>query len=124
MVAVAPAAGGGVADWPNAAGLTNDAVRASTGWALGQGQLGRDGLGTYGPALPVHRDPVSWLKAHRIGIVIVNVDMAARVLAGCTLRAADDRHGRLLRRRLRLPAPSILTLGAEHPAPPESEPAA
>ena len=104
--------------------------RASTwlgwAWALGAGQ-------TYAPrisdepastlsrsqdrdreerdrqALPVHRDPLSWLRAGRRGLVILKPRVAAGWLCDAGPLLAEDRpHGLELREALARPAPRIL----------------
>lgn len=84
------------------------ASRWGQAWALGQDQVGRDGMGTSGRALPVRRDPIEWLRRGRMGVVVVDWPMAARVLAGLTLEAADNLLAGLLTRRLHLPAPVVV----------------
>jgi hypothetical protein len=79
------------------------------GAMLGEGQLGRDGLGTTGRAIRVHRTPLGWLRAGRQGLVIVNACEAAHRLSGVTLRAEDEAHLEELADLLRLPSPTILT---------------
>jgi len=79
---------------------------------LGEGQIGRCGIGTHGRALPVWRDPVGWLKAERCGVVIVDDTRAGHRLAGLTLQAEDELHRRELQMRLRLPSPVILSAKA------------
>jgi hypothetical protein len=88
------------------------ATRTGIGYAIGQGQLGRDGLGTHGRALPVRRNAIEWLLCHRTGIVIVDCDLAARALGGAILEAADAVHARELRRRLVLKPPLVVTPSA------------
>jgi hypothetical protein len=83
---------------------------------LGSSVLGADSLdGVWRPAerqaLPVWRSPLSWLRAHRDGVVIVNGAAAAVALsaAGGPFMAEDFDHAAELRRLLRPPEPSILT---------------
>jgi len=84
------------------------ATRLGVGACLGQGQIGRDGLGTYGEALPVFRTPLGWLKANRCGIVIVDPTLTGYLVAGMTLRAEDAEHKALLDRTLRVAAPTVV----------------
>ena len=83
------------------------ATRLRIGSMLGQGQIGRDALGSTGRAIPVWRNPIAWLRAGRIGVVIVHPDRAAHHLAGLCLLAEDERHRRQLRRSLRVLRPQI-----------------
>lgn len=83
------------------------ASRFGIAWALGQGDLGLDGMGTTGRALPVRKNPWDWLRCVRLGIVIFDWDLAARALAGMTVEA-DEPFAHELRHRLRPPPPRIL----------------
>ncbi|MBB3931208.1 hypothetical protein GGR25_002258 [Kaistia hirudinis] len=83
-------------------------TRLGIGGLLGEGQIGRDGLGTTGLPLPVLRTPADWLMAHRKGLVVVDPQAAAYRLAGMTLHAVDVGHGRDLRDMLSLPRPFIV----------------
>ena len=85
------------------------ATRLGFGGMLGEGQVGRDEIGTTGRPLPVWRDPVGWLKAGRCGVVIAEPDLAAHRLAGIVISGEDHKHGRELRKRLRLPSPMIVS---------------
>lgn len=82
-------------------------TRLGIGGCLGQGQIGRDGIGTHAGALAVHRDPLGWLRADRQGVVIADAERAAHLLSGLIVTAADVEHGRALdalcREHLNLP---------------------
>ena len=91
-------------------------TRLGIGGCLGQGQIGRDGMGTHGPALPVWRTPIGWLQHDRVGIVIVDPLPAAHALAGKVLQAEDDVHAAELGKVLQVPAPIILASVAERRA--------
>ena len=103
-----------VAAWCPASGRV--ATRLGLGAMLGQDELDVEGAGSTGAALRVWRDPLGWLRAGRRGLVVVDKDQSARLLAGLTLRAEDDAHARTLRRLLRLPSPVILSTFAERAA--------
>ena len=64
-----------------------------------------------GEALDVHVDTLSWLRAGRVGIVIIDAQRAAEQLRGVTLRVADPVYARRLRNVLARPAPPILIAG-------------
>ena len=85
------------------------ASRFGIGALLGEGQIGRDQLGTMGRALPVWRSPLEWLRDGRKGVVIVDAQRAAHVLAGATIKPEDDFHRRELKRLLRVPPPTFAT---------------
>jgi len=85
------------------------ATRLGFGAMLGEGQIGRDEIGTTGRPLPVWRDPVEWLKAGRCGVVIADPVLAAHRLAGIVISGEDHKHGRELRKGLRLPSPMIVS---------------
>lgn len=87
------------------------ATRFGVGHSVGQGQIGRDGIGSLKP-LPVFRDLVGWLRADRCGIVIADDEMAAHALAGLALEAEDAKHAKELTNRLRVAAPRISVCGA------------
>ena len=76
--------------------------------ALGEDQIGFDGLGTTGLPIPVHRTPLGWLRVDRRGLVIADWDMAAYDLRGLILEAEDDAHRRDLARRLTPTPPRIV----------------
>lgn len=84
------------------------ASRLGIGWAIGQGQVERCSLGSTGPALPIFRSPVGWLRADRRGLVVVDWRAAAAVLAGLTIEPEDADHARELGARLQLPRPRFL----------------
>jgi hypothetical protein len=84
------------------------ATHDGIGAMLGEGQLGRNGWGTTGRAIPIHRTPLGWLRALRHGLVIVNADLAAYRLVGAILDAEDEAHRQELTALLRLPPPTIL----------------
>lgn len=83
-------------------------TRLGIGALIGEGQVGRDGIGTTGPPLPVWRSPIGWLKARRVGVVVVDPELAAHRLAGLTLQAEDHHHRAELKQRLQLPKPTIV----------------
>ncbi len=58
--------------------------------------------------LAVRRDFLSWLRADRTGIVILDQRVARRELAGLMLQAEDLEHGLALRRLLEGPPPRIV----------------
>ncbi len=91
-------------------------ARLGQGGCLGQGQIGRDGFGTHGPALPVWRTPIGWLAAERRGVVIVDPPIAAHQLAGITIEAEDQHHVDDLRRLLVVPPPTIFANAAREAA--------
>ncbi len=83
------------------------ATFAGIGAALGQAQIGWGGLGTIGRPVCVWRSPLGWLKAGRRGLVIVDIERAAHVLAGVAIEAEDADHAADLRRALVVPPPVI-----------------
>ena len=84
------------------------ATRLGVGASLGQGQIGRDGLGTHGPALPVWRNPIGWLKAGRVGVVIIDRQLSVYRLAGHILWVGDEAHAAELRRFLQVDPPTVI----------------
>lgn len=84
------------------------ATRLGRGGALGQGQLGIDGLGTTDRALPIWRSPLDWLRDGRRGVVIADPTMAAHLFAGTILQAEDKAHAAELSDALRLPPPTVI----------------
>ena len=52
-------------------------TRLGRAFALGEEQIGIDGLGTTGLPAPVHRTPLGWLRADRRGVVIADWETAA-----------------------------------------------
>lgn len=84
------------------------ASRLGVAWAVGQGQVERCSLGSTGPAVPIFRSPIGWLRAGRRGAVIVNWRAAASVLAGLTIQPEDADHARELGVRLQLRRPRFL----------------
>jgi len=82
------------------------ATRLGAGALLGEEQVGLDGTGTTGRALLVWRDPISWLKAERRGVVIADPILAAHRLSGIIIKGEDDRHDRELG-NLQVPKPII-----------------
>jgi hypothetical protein len=77
---------------------------------LGRASLLRENILTDGPEdipVPVHSDGLAWLRANRLGVVVINPELAAFRLARRTIVAADIQQGLELRRTLML-APSIL----------------
>jgi hypothetical protein len=89
-------------------------TRRGIGACLGQGQIGRDGLGTHGSPLPVRRTPMGWLRAERTGIVVVDPIRAAHALAGINLVAEDAAHAWELRKTLQVPPAMILAPSTEN----------
>ena len=83
-------------------------TRMGVGAALGQGQLGIDGIGTTGRPLPVWRDPLDWLRAGRRGVVIADSAVAAHLFAGAILQAEDKTHAAEVSDALRLPPPTVI----------------
>jgi hypothetical protein len=75
---------------------------------LGEEQAAR-ASGASKPLL-VWRDPVGWLRAGRRGVVIIEPEGAAVVLAGLPITAEDEAHARHLRATLKVPAPRIGTM--------------
>jgi hypothetical protein len=58
--------------------------------------------------VPVWRSPLSWLRAARTGIVVVDAVRAGHLLSGLVLLAEDAAHAADLRRRLRVRPPRIM----------------
>lgn len=58
--------------------------------------------------VPVWRSPLSWLRAARTGIVVVDAVRAGHLLSGLVLLAEDAAHADDLRRRLRVRPPRIM----------------
>ena len=83
------------------------ATRLGVGAVLGLSAVD-DGCGSASRPLPVWRDPVGWLLAHRCGIVIVDWERAAHLLAGAVLQPEDEAHSAELTRRLRVLPPVIV----------------
>jgi hypothetical protein len=83
------------------------ATRLGVGAVLGLSAVD-DGCGSASRPLPVWRDPVGWLLAHRCGIVIVDWGRTAHLLAGAVLQPEDKAHGAELTRRLRVLPPVIV----------------
>jgi hypothetical protein len=85
-------------------------ISTRLGWAfaLGEEQIGIDGLGTTGLPIPVHSSPLDWLRADRRGLVLADWEMAAYALRGLILEAEDAAHRRDLERRLTPIAPRIV----------------
>jgi hypothetical protein len=88
-------------------------TRLGIGACLGASQIGVDGLGTTGPALPIWRSPLGWLRAGRRGVVVVDAELAGPRLAGLTIEAEDSEHAHDLRKMLRVPPPTIIVAAAE-----------
>jgi hypothetical protein len=84
-------------------------TRLGIGACLGQGQIGRDGLGMADRPIPVFRNPVTWLRQNRRGLVVADWDAAAHLLSDVALRPEDERHGIELSRRLRVRPPIIVS---------------
>ena len=83
------------------------ATRLGHGGALGQGQLGIDGVGADHP-LPVWRSPLDWLRAGRRGVVIADPAVTAHLFAGAILQAEDRAHAAEVSDALRLPPPTVV----------------
>jgi hypothetical protein len=92
-----------LAAWAPATGQIG--ARLGRGWAIGQGQLGTDGIGITGAPLPIFRTPLGWLKNHRRGIVIIDWDYAGFALSRVAIRPEDSSHCRELNGRLSVPPP-------------------
>jgi len=71
------------------------------GFALGETQLA---FRPHEP-LPVWRTPLAWLRANRVGIVILNVSAAWSRLADLPILAEDIQHGNSLEKLLKPPRP-------------------
>ncbi len=84
------------------------AARWGRAYALGQGQLGINEIGTTGRAMPIWRTPWGWLRNDRCGLVIVDHGLAAHRLAGVVLKAETSSHAADLTRRLRVLPPTVL----------------
>jgi hypothetical protein len=84
------------------------ATRLGRGGALGQGQLGIDGVGTTDRPLPVWRRPLDWLRASRRGVVIADSLVAAYLLAGAILQVENKAHAAEISDALRLPPPKLI----------------
>lgn len=80
------------------------ATRLGAGGLLGQGEIGRDGLGTCAVPLPAYRSPLDWLRASRCGVVVVDAKLAAHLLAGVIVGAEDEKHSAEIA-ALSVPAP-------------------
>jgi hypothetical protein len=84
------------------------AARLGRVLGLGADQVGADGFGSTGLPIPVHRNPIGWLRAHRRGLVIADWNLAAFTLRGHLLEAEDAEHRRELLRRLTPVPPTIV----------------
>ena len=84
------------------------ATRLGHGGALGQGQLGIDGVDTTDRPLPVWRGALDWLRAGRRGVVITDPAVAAHLFAGAVLEAEDKVQAAELSDALRLPPPTVI----------------
>jgi hypothetical protein len=82
-------------------------TRLGVGAVLGLSAVS-EGYGHADRPLPVWRDPLAWLKAHRHGIVVVDPARAAHLLAGAVLQPEDKAHRAELTRLLRVPPPVIV----------------
>jgi len=71
------------------------------GFALGETQLAF----RHHEPLPVWRTPLAWLRANRVGIVILNVSAAWSRLADLPILAEDIQHGNSLEKLLTPPRP-------------------
>ncbi len=88
--------------WPTGGKI---GTRLGIGACLGQEQIGRDGLGRADRPLPIFREPLTWLKHHRRGLVVVDWRVAAHLLSDVAVRPEDDAHGAELARRLKVRPP-------------------
>jgi hypothetical protein len=77
-------------------------------WAIDQYRALAPRISDHG-ALPIFRNPLSWLRGGRDGIVIIDPEKAKWQIAylGCTLLAEDVPHGQALRDALTISAPAI-----------------
>ncbi len=85
---------------------------------LGADLLGVDGRGTLGLPIPAYPDVLSWLRADRLGLVIVQWGRTAARLAGIAIEPRDepdrvDSFAGELGRRLVVPRPLIVRRRAE-----------
>lgn len=77
---------------------------------LGEEQIGLDGAGTTGQPIPILQDPLDYLRSGRKGLVVVNRDLAAHILAGVHIQPAiRDQRLRSELERLVVPPPIIVT---------------
>ena len=83
-------------------------TRLGRAFALGEDQIGVDGMGTTGLPLVVHRTPLGWLKANRRGIVVADWEIAGVALRGMILEAKNDAHRRELVSKLTAAPPTIV----------------
>ena len=84
------------------------ATWAGRAWGLGRDEAFVPRVAEH-DALPIHRDPLAWLRAGRRGCVILRPRLAADVLCDASpLLAEDTEHGVQLRRELSRPAPRII----------------
>jgi len=91
------------------------ATRLGVGAMLGEGQIGREGIGSVNLALPVWRTPLDWLRAGRCGVVVLDWNAAAFVLSGLILKAEDKAHRLELTRRL-TPVPPTIAISSRRQA--------
>lgn len=84
------------------------ATRLGIAFALGEEQIDVDGLGNSVLPIPVHRDPLDWLRAGRRGLVISDWNLATLALRDLVLEAEDAAHDQELVRRLTPVPPTIL----------------
>jgi hypothetical protein len=82
-------------------------TRLGVGACLGPDSVD-DGYGSASRPLPVWRTPIEWLRHHRHGIVVVDWERAAHLLAGAVLQPEDEAHSAELARRLRVLPPVIV----------------
>jgi hypothetical protein len=88
-------------------------TRLGRAFALGEDQIGVDGFGTTGLALPVHRTPLGWLRESRRGMVIADWELAAYALRDLILSAQDEAHRGELTSRLTPRGPRIVISSRE-----------
>lgn len=89
-----------------------------TVFALGQDAIRNPGSTAFGQSLPVHADPLSWLRANRIGIVVLRWEWAFEQLRDVPRLAVDERVIRTYRRNMHarfLPVVTVIrTEGGKH----------
>jgi hypothetical protein len=83
------------------------ASRLGVGAMLGEWALADPAAGRTGLPIRVWRSPLSWLRAGRQGVVIVDPIRAAHRLAGLTLAGEDEGHDATLAAQLVVPPPTF-----------------
>lgn len=84
-------------------------TRLGVGACLGQGQVGRDGLGVADRPLPVFRTPLTWLQRNRRRLVVADRVAAAHLLVDVAITGEDKAHDDELLRVLTLRPPLIVS---------------